>query len=287
MELVGAGLVDDVQHAAETAPVFGRIVRTEDLEFLDGVDRRKHRDAGEAIHRRERGGHPVDDRIHHRRPRTVHRIAHRVVVVADRAGDAWRQEDQGVDVARIQRQLEDAPVVDDLADRARVRLEQRGVGPDFNLIGELTDLQREVDDDRGVDLHGNVRTRRAAETLQTRFHTIHTRRQWHRDVSPFDVRRRGLRSSGLLIGDGDVGGRYHGAARVLERADDRSGVGLTEQGRREHDEHDTQQGPNQAHGYPPDRRDYTLCSRPPDSFSPLRPRGDRSENGFSHAPAVH
>ena len=64
-------------------------------------------------------------------------------------------------------------------------------------------------------------------------------------------------SSGLLIGDGDVGGRYHGAARVLERADDRSRVGLPEQGRREHDERDTQQGPNQAHGFPPDRRDYT------------------------------
>ena len=123
VEVVRARLVDDVEDAAQTAAVFRRVVRAHHLELLDGVDRGEHRDAGEAVDRRERRRHAVDDGIHHRRPRAVHAVAHRVVVVADRAGDPRRQEDERVDVAGVERQLLDAPVVDEFADGARCGLQ--------------------------------------------------------------------------------------------------------------------------------------------------------------------
>ena len=249
VELVGAGLVDDVQDAAEAAAVLGGIVRAEHLELLDRVDRGEHRDAREPVDGGEGGRHPVDHRIHHRRPRAVDAVAHRVVVVADRAGHARRQEDQRIDVAGVQRQLEDAAVVDELADRAAARLEQRGVGPDFDFVGEIADFEGEVDDHRRVDLDGDGACR-AAEALQARVDAILAGGQGQRRVAALDVRHDRVLLAGLLIGDGDVGARDTCAAHVFERPGDGAGERLCEEDRRADDEHDTECSPNQAHGCP-------------------------------------
>ena len=252
MELVRARLVDDVQDASEAAAVFGGVVGAEHLEFLDGVDRRKHRNTREPVHGGKGGRHAVDHGIHHRRAGTVHAVAHRVVVVSYRSGDARRQEDERVDVARIQGQLEDAAIVDDLADRAAGRLEQRGVGAHLDFVGKLADFEGEVDDERAVDLQDDVRARRAPESLETRFDAVPARWQRQRRVPAFEIRRHGLLAVRLLVRDGDCGVGNHSTARVFDRADERAGVGLREQDRRAHDKARTHQASKQAHGCPPD-----------------------------------
>ncbi len=240
MELVRAGLVDDVQDAAEAAAVLRRVVRAEDLEFLDGVNGREHGDAGEPVDGGEGRRHTVDHRVHHGRARPVHAVAHRVVVVADGAGDARCQEDQGVHVARVQRQLEDPTVVYELAHRAAVRFEQRRVRPDFDRIRQLPHLQREVDHDGRGDLHRGPCAHRTPEAVDAGLDAVLARRQGDRRVAPFDIRRGGLPSVGLFVDDGDRGAGNHRAARVLERADDGPGERLSEGDGRADDERERQ-----------------------------------------------
>ncbi len=248
VEIVGARLVDHVQHAAEAAAILRRVVRAEDLEFLDRVHRREHRDAGEPVDGGERRRHAVDDGVHHRRARAVHRVAHRVVVVADGACDPRREEDQRVDVARIQRQLENPAVVDELANRAAAGFEQRRRGADFNGIGQVADLQREVDDGRAVELHHDVRARGAPEPLQARFDAILTRRQRQRGVPSLEVGDDRLLTVGRLIRNRDSGTWNHGTARVFDQPDDGAGGRLGDEDGRANEQTSDNQGPNHAHG---------------------------------------
>lgn len=78
-------------------------------------------------------------------PGPVDRIRQGVVVVADGAGQAGREEDEGVDVARVERQIQDLGVVDQVAEGGVGGFDGRDIALDFHCFRGLADVQRNVE----------------------------------------------------------------------------------------------------------------------------------------------
>ena len=130
---------------------------------------------------RGRARHAVDRQVAAIAARAVHRVADDVrgfegAVEPGRpgVGDASRQPDERVRVAVGRRQLRDAPRVDDVAEGAVRRFEERRVGRDRDRFHGLAHGEREVD----LEPVGNANldlTRGFLETLELGIHLIGSR----------------------------------------------------------------------------------------------------------------
>ena len=222
VELVRPRFEDDIENAPEAATELGRVGRPHDLELLDGVDRRKDRDARKAIDRREGGGHPVDDGIHHRRAGTVDRVAHRIVVVPDAPRDPWGQIDQRVDVSGIEGQVKNPAVVDDLAEHGVGGLKDRGLGRHLDRLTDRSHLQRKIDLEYLLDLENDPRAHGTTEPFHLRLDPILPDPQGWREIAPFPIRRQRHNSARLRLGDRHLCVRNHFSIRIADRPGDPS-----------------------------------------------------------------
>ena len=66
--------------------------------------------------------------------------------------DVRAQRDQAQVVAAVERQLDDAPVLDDRADRRVLGGDERDGGGDFSRFRDGADVEREVDAERLLDV---------------------------------------------------------------------------------------------------------------------------------------
>ena len=150
---VAAGLADGIDDAARGTAEFGGAAG-DDLEFLDGVLGDVGGDAGAA-------GVFVVVLLG-----AVVTIDEEGVTAGDAAegdaaegtivGDAGGEEDEGVDAATVDGEVEDLFGVDDLADAGFGRVDGGGVGGDFDGGGGLANGEGELDIDDLSDLDGEV-----------------------------------------------------------------------------------------------------------------------------------
>ena len=182
MELVRAGLGDDV-HLAGRAAELGRVDAGLHLELFERVDRRQQNIRVE-----------VDVGVVRAVERVVVELAplpgDRDLLVGARAalpvaglpgarelGAHVRAErDERQEVAAVQRQLDDAPVLDDRADRRVFGRDQRRHARHFGRLRQRADFHREVDADRRLDLQRDL-PRHRAEALKLGFDDVGPRRQ--------------------------------------------------------------------------------------------------------------
>ena len=143
MKAVGAGFVDHVDHAAIAAAEFGGVVRAHHLEFGDGFDGREGGVAREAVDGRVGGADAIHEDVEHGIAGAVDAEAG-AVGGADAAGDAGGEIEQGVDVAGIEREFDDALVVNDLAEDRVHCFEKGGISGDFHRFGDAADFEADV-----------------------------------------------------------------------------------------------------------------------------------------------
>ena len=161
---VGAGLEQDVDHSAGRSSVLRVVAVGDDLELLHRVDRWHVRDVVAA-----------DERIVGRAVEQEFVVAILAAVdrpVRDRAvvkrtledgrpvvGDARRQVRQHEGIARVQRQLSNALVINHDAAIRVGHIEQRRLGSDVHRLGNGAKLQRDIDRDglAHFQLHAFVR----------------------------------------------------------------------------------------------------------------------------------
>ena len=133
-------------------------------------------------------------------------------------GDAGREIRQHERIARVQRQLRDALVVDD---EAAVGLRDLGrFGDDGDDFGQFADLQRDVHGLRLADfeLHELLEP---PESLQLRRDLVLTGSQEGERIQPHVVGQRGDDLVGLRVGDRDRHARHPSAGRVTHTTGDR------------------------------------------------------------------
>ena len=76
--------------------------------------------------------------------------------------------DQFRHLACIQRQFHDAHVIHDLADTRVPRFDECGIGLDLDGLGNLADLQQDVDNGIGINLQHDSCLRKRPETGEAR-----------------------------------------------------------------------------------------------------------------------
>src|SRR5215468_5769923 len=86
------------------------------------------------------------------------------------------KENQFGDITSIQWKLDNALVVHDRSQTAAVRFDKGGVRLNFNLIGNLTYLEYNIDGRTGSNLQDNSTLHIAFEARQSSFH--HVRSEW-------------------------------------------------------------------------------------------------------------
>ncbi len=225
---VGAGLDHQVRHATFGVAGGGVEGRSLDLEFLNDVGRW---DVGRDDLTRvggSRARHAVDRQIAAVASRPIHRVADDVrglegSVEAPGPGvsDASGQADEGIGITVWRRQLHDPARVDDVAERSVGGFEERRVRQDGHRLDGLADGEREVDlepiGDADLDL-----TCRLLEALKLGVHLIDAGNQVGSLIEADFVRDDGDGGAHLLVGDGDGRSRDDAAARIANRAGDRS-----------------------------------------------------------------
>ena len=167
----------------------------------------------------------VSECVEVRGPAGIERAGPRQVLVGLPRRDSRRQVDQRREVAAVQRQLLDRPLLDDRPDLGRVRPEQRRFGHDRRGLLDAAHLERHVDTRALVDLQDHALPAPAAEALHVHLDRVGSGRQERRGVAA------------RLVGDVAVGGplvdlpNRDGCARddavlVLDGADDGTGGDL-------------------------------------------------------------
>ena len=105
----------------------------------------------------------------HVQPKAVALAAHALLALARRGtvgGRAGNQRRQLQVVASVERQLDDAAILDDGANRCVRRLDHRRVRHDTDDIGQLADREGERESVRASDLHLDVRLLGRRESFQ-------------------------------------------------------------------------------------------------------------------------
>jgi hypothetical protein len=97
---------------------------------------------------------------------------HFAVAVADRARDSERKEDQRVDVARVERHVDDDVVADHLGQGRAFGLQQRRVGGDRDRLGHLANRHLHVNARRLLDLKDDALAHEALEAAGRDFHPV-------------------------------------------------------------------------------------------------------------------
>lgn len=152
MEGVGAGAGTDIQHAAtEASPLGGEVVALH-LELLGGLN---GGNSGDLVEEAGGGGYAIDLDLVALGAATVDG---EVGVPGGVDGDvaelasggagtenAGSELDEAKGAASVKRNVLDLGVVDELAERGGLGIQQRGLRRDFHALGDGTDLEGEVE----------------------------------------------------------------------------------------------------------------------------------------------
>ena len=131
-----------------------------------------------------------------------------------------RQRDQAQVVAAVQRQFRNPLVLDHGAEGDVLRLQHLSRGRNLNRLGDLPDLQREIEADGLLNLHWHVAAARFLERGLFHPDVVNAGRDsgkrvvagTGRNPFPYRIRRH--------VGEGYFRGRYGGPARIADVARD-------------------------------------------------------------------
>ena len=290
---VGSRLGDGADDGPRRAPVLGRVVVGDDLDLLDGFGAHVRARGALGVARQVRVRHAVDQVEVLRAPRPRHRQL--VPHPGEDGGtgraldDARVEEQQLRQVAVDDRQVLHLPLVDQVRDRRRDRLHQRGVGRHHQLLLDRRHPQRQVHHRRAADHQRDALADRRPEARQARRHLVGADGQVRRLEAALDVREQRAGQAHLHVLHADLGAPHRLPRLVLDDAFDGPRRELRERGSLpEH--RDEQQDPRDAKtsGRPhPDAREENARSHrpPPRLHRPARRAGLRSSsNAASHWP---
>ena len=197
---VGAGLGDDVQHAAVAAAVLRLEALRLEVELLDRFEREHLQQAADGVVVVVAAVDLIVDvaavaAVYLRR---VLRALGRVGVEAE--ADAGNRRREVRELAAVQRQRLDALRIDDGTDRRGGDLDQRRRTGDVHGLSDRRDLQREVDRLRLTDVDVNGLPRHRREALELRRDVVDSDGQRVQAVDAFGVadfraRKAGCRAS--------------------------------------------------------------------------------------------
>ena len=215
VQLIGARLGDDRQHAAGRQSVLGFVRRGRDLELLDRVHR-------EVLARLAHLGPRVVDAVDDEAVRILAGAGAEVDVAAiEEAADvvlrgAGRQHREIDPAPRRHRQVLNLPRRDRGGDVRAADVDDRRLAGDGDGLGDGGRPQREVDRRGLVDDEDDIRTGLGAEAAQLRSDGVAAGRQRRQAVLALAVGHADAREAGVDTArrDGDAGD--HGAARVLD-----------------------------------------------------------------------
>ena len=151
MNLIGAGLAHDIDHAAHRVAILGAHVRPLDAELLDGVrigerQVRVHIGVvvGYAVHLVVDAFRKCSVGLGILFARIGAALAIGAAIVRCGIGNTGREKDQRLDLASIERQIDNLPLVDHLADGGGLRRDQRGVAGYGHLLRDSTDTHHNL-----------------------------------------------------------------------------------------------------------------------------------------------
>ncbi len=192
-----------------------------DLELLERIDRRQQHVAVEVevgvLDAVERVVVVVDALAGDVQRKAVPLAAHALLSLCRRRTvrrGARNQRGQLQVVAAVQRQLDDAAVLDDRADRRVFRLDHRRVGDDRDDVGQLANLERERNSVGASDLDLDVRAFHGGKSVELGPQCIGAGRYGGEHVHPGFIGLRQARGLGVHVGQRDSDARHDGAAGI-------------------------------------------------------------------------
>ena len=264
-QLVRARLQRHVHDAAGGAAVLRIVAVGDDLEFLDRVDRRHVGDVVAALNRVVRRA--VEQELVVAVLTAVDRpVGNRAVVegaLVDGGtvvGDAGRQVGQHERVARVERQLVDAIVVDHQPAIGLGGFEDRRFRDDADLLAQFAELELKVHRGGLAQLEAHVRLTDLSEPGELRCHGVETGFQKRNGVHALGGGGGGRELSALRVGGGDDRSWNDEPVRIGDATGDRGaeflgGGGAREEQRQdERDARDDRTGRDPHTHLPPDNR---------------------------------
>ena len=148
-------------------------------------------------------------------------------------GGAGDEQAELNEVAPVQRQAAHLFLVDDLADRRGLGIDDRTLGDDVHGLGDVAEREREVDARDLIDVERHGRLHDPLEAGQLGGHFIAADRHVGNEVVALVVADHLLPPAGIQVdgGDGGPGHDRAGAAGFGDGADQAAGGALTEGGR--------------------------------------------------------
>jgi hypothetical protein len=224
--VVGAaarGNVDLPGGAAE----LGRVDSGLHLEFLERLHRGQHDEQVEvdvrirdAVERVVAPGRAGAGERHRQLGAGAALPAGRLRGLVESEGHVGAQRDQTEEVASVERQVGDAPLLDDGADGGVLGRQQRNRAGHLDGFAHLADFQREVDARRLLHLQLDARARRHFEALTLGLDFVHARNQRRDGVDARLVAGGHTNAVGGRVANGDVGAGDDRAGRVFDLAGD-------------------------------------------------------------------
>ena len=223
VQRVGARLEGDVHHAVGGAAVLRVVAVGDDFELLDRIHRRHIRDVVAPLNGVVRGAveqelvvavlAAVDGPVRDGPVVEGPVVDGGAVVVHPR-----HQHGEHERVARVERQLVHAIVVDHQAAVRLGRLEDGRFGHDAHLLAQLTELELEVHRRGLADFEPDVGLTHFPEAGELRGDGVEAGAEKRNRVHALGRRRRGGELAGVVVGRGDGGARNDQAVRVADAA---------------------------------------------------------------------
>ena len=129
-----------------------------------------------------------------------------------------RDQDQIGNASPIQRKLQDADIVHDLADTRAPRLHQGGIRLNIDFIGNLSHLKNRVDCRIAVHLQSDPGRHVCAEARQRCFESIRPYRQVCKNVRSGLIAYSAALQTGVRVRQGDLDTRQNGSSLIFDGA---------------------------------------------------------------------
>ena len=211
-----------------------------DFELLERVDRRQQHVAVEVevgvLDAVERIVVEVDALAGDVQRKAVALAAHPLLTLGRRGPvgrGAGNQRRELQVIAAVERQLDDAAVLDDGADRGVLRLDDRRVGNNRHDVGQLADCEREREAVRAAHLHVDVRLLGRREALELDLQRVVAGRHRRKHVNACLVALGQTDGVGGLVRQRHPDAGQHRSARVEDGPADFTGWGLRRRRNRE------------------------------------------------------
>ena len=238
MELIRAGLGNDVDHGTRVSAVLGVKRIGDDAEFLDAVRRGLNRRQVDelvvgvaAVHAEIVGaGAAAVDR---NRARVLGAVEHAAVAVAELGLHSRLQLQKLVGVTAVERQLVDRAVVDDRTQLRAGGVDLRRLGGHFdNLLGAAR-LHAGVQRQHLVHVHLKAFLEHVLlEALKLKLDTVDSGNNFHEIVVAASIGGHGADVAGRVVGQRDFHSLKNRTRRIGHSSDDSAGGTLSEPGQR-------------------------------------------------------